>query len=132
MLSNQGYKGQSTKLDIYSFSIVMWELLFEKSPFSDELEQVENPFSMLMNIINGHRPKLMFGTSFENVTNDWIEHNFTKKQIQNVGSREKIIQYLAKYVKIMEMCWAQDASQRPEFIEIVDYLENLNSSLFNH
>ena len=80
-----------------------------------------------MRVAKGHRPELLHTKSFsEKQINEWIEHNFTKKQIEALGKSE-IIGFLESYVQIMEKCWAQDSSQRPEFIEIIDLLEELQS-----
>ncbi|EFC47641.1 predicted protein [Naegleria gruberi] len=126
-LLSDNHKGKSTKVDVYSFGVIMWELLYEILPFSNEIDNSTTVFQILMRVAKGHRPELLHAKSFsEKQIDEWIEHNFTKKHIENLGKSE-IIGFLESYVQIMERCWAQDSSQRPEFIEIIDLLEELQS-----
>ena len=111
----------------------MWEILFEESPFSNEIDGFTNVFQILKKVTKGHRPPLLFETSAlleadrNQKVDEWIDHNFTKKQIETIG-KENISKLYESYIEIMEHCWNHDASKRPEFIEITDQLETLQSN----
>ncbi|EFC36588.1 predicted protein [Naegleria gruberi] len=121
LLSNY-HKGQTTKLDVYSFGLIMWEVLFEMVPFSNELSDATTPFSILLQVTNGLRPSLsVMGEHFEYIQ-EWIEDHFTMREIQKIG-KQTIEKCLKDYIEVMKLCWYKEPSNRPEFIEITESLE---------
>jgi hypothetical protein len=102
----------------------MWEILFEYTPFSDELTETKTVFAILMEVIKGHRPKILFGENFEL----WIENNLSRKEIEKFGI-SKLQRSLEDYIDIMKQCWDNDPNQRPEFIQITELLEGIKELL---
>nr|XP_020670418.1 receptor-interacting serine/threonine-protein kinase 4 [Pogona vitticeps] len=85
-----------TKHDVYSFSIVIWGVLTQKKPFSEE----NNILHIMMKVVNGHRP-----------------------QIPPISkSRPRACNNL---IKLMQKCWQDDPSKRPTFQEITSETEDL-------
>lgn len=100
----------------------MWEVLFEKVPFSNELSDATTPFSILLQVTNGLRPSLsIMGEHFEYIQ-EWIEDHFTMREIQKIG-KQTIEKCLKDYIEVMKLCWDKEPSNRPEFIEITESLE---------
>lgn len=91
-------------------------------PFSDELSDTNTVFSILMEVIKGHRPRI--------ITTDqaWIENNISKKEIDKYGI-SKLELSLSDYIEIMKECWNNEPNQRPEFIQVAESLESLLNSL---
>ncbi|KAJ7320591.1 hypothetical protein JRQ81_020102 [Phrynocephalus forsythii] len=85
-----------TKHDVYSFSIVIWGVLTQKKPFSEE----NNILHIMMKVVSGHRP-----------------------QIPPVSkSRPRACSNL---IQLMQKCWQDDPSKRPTFQEITSETEDL-------
>ncbi|KAL8116529.1 hypothetical protein AgCh_022881 [Apium graveolens] len=81
-------KGYDHKVDAYSFSLVLWELLTNKTPF---------------------KGKCCMTVAYVIVT-------------QN--ARPSTDNILKEIVSLLVSCWAEDLTDRPEFIEIKYFLEN--------
>lgn len=102
----------------------MWEILFEIIPFSNELSDVNTPFAILLKVITGYRPSLsLIGDNFENI-NEFIQENFTNKEIQRFGT-ELISNCLREYIELMKLCWHTNPNERPEFLQISASLESI-------
>ncbi|XP_066477395.1 receptor-interacting serine/threonine-protein kinase 4 [Tiliqua scincoides] len=85
-----------TKHDVYSFSIVIWGVLTQKKPFSEE----NNILHIMVKVVNGHRPELpAVSKSRPHACNNLI--------------------------KLMQKCWQDDPSKRPTFQEITSETEDL-------
>ncbi|XP_062982670.1 receptor-interacting serine/threonine-protein kinase 4 [Elgaria multicarinata webbii] len=85
-----------TKHDVYSFSIVIWGVLTQKKPFSEE----NNILHIMVKVVNGHRPELPAVSK----------------------SRPRACNNL---IKLMQKCWQDDPSKRPTFQEITSETEDL-------
>ncbi|KFW05819.1 Receptor-interacting serine/threonine-protein kinase 2, partial [Eurypyga helias] len=85
----------SVKHDIYSYAIIMWEVMSRKQPF----EEVINPLQIMYSVSQGQRLDL----SEESLSMD-IPH------------RELII-------RLIESGWAQDPDERPSFLKCLIDLE---------
>ncbi|KAL0482922.1 hypothetical protein AKO1_014125 [Acrasis kona] len=96
------------KCDVYSFGIVMYEILFERQPFQtdepDAMSTRESGVSMFPSMIalsievaqKGRRPVVP------------VDVNMTAVEEQ--------------YVALMQLCWRQDPNERPSFKEVFEKL----------
>ena len=88
------------KVDVFSFSIMLWELLTRKVPYSDvkELRKVKD--------------------RYEAITHAVSEHNM-RPEIPETCPHD--------LQTLMVHCWAMDAFARPDFNGIVQYLQRLKN-----
>ncbi|XP_009809236.1 ankyrin repeat and protein kinase domain-containing protein 1 [Gavia stellata] len=98
----QNSKPPGIKYDVYSFGIVIWEVLMQKKPYAGA-----NMMAIIVKVAAGKRPCL------EPVRDDWP------------GECQQM-------VDLMKRCWDQDPKQRPSFTDIpveTDMLLSLIQSL---
>ncbi|NXP23077.1 ANKK1 protein, partial [Scytalopus superciliaris] len=84
----QNSKPPGIKYDVYSFGIVIWEVLMQKKPYAGA-----NMMAIIVKVAAGKRPGL------ELITDDWP------------GECQQM-------VDLMKRCWDQDPKQRPSFSDI--------------
>ena len=120
-----------TKIDVYSFAIIMYELLFEENPYLNETSKKIHHFRpspsnlKSLNVIfsvakEGHRPTVPFLNKEE--LSEWLdEYNVENKQ----GGNEDMISAVEDYVTLMKRCWEQVPSNRPTFTQIIDTLSKI-------
>ncbi|XP_075697097.1 ankyrin repeat and protein kinase domain-containing protein 1 [Rhinoderma darwinii] len=77
------------KYDVYSYSIVIWELLTQKKPFAGN-----SMMTVIVKVAAGHRPPL------EDISED--------------GPME-----CQQMIDLMKRCWNQDPNRRPSFSDII-------------
>ncbi|XP_075861289.1 receptor-interacting serine/threonine-protein kinase 2 isoform X2 [Microcebus murinus] len=95
----------SVKHDIYSYAIIMWEVLSRKQPF----EEVINPLQIMYSVSQGHRPD----TSEESLPYD--------------------IPHRALMISLIESGWAQNPDERPSFLrKTQDYSAKPHYCPVNH
>nr|XP_033798200.1 receptor-interacting serine/threonine-protein kinase 4 isoform X2 [Geotrypetes seraphini] len=85
-----------TKHDVYSFAIVMWGILTQKKPFSEE----KNILFIMVKVVSNQRPELSALPK----------------------SRPKECSIL---IKLMQRCWHENPDKRPSFQEITSETEIL-------
>ncbi|XP_074126181.1 receptor-interacting serine/threonine-protein kinase 2 isoform X2 [Sminthopsis crassicaudata] len=85
----------SIKHDIYSFAIIMWEVLSRKQPF----EEVINPLQIMYSVSKGNRPD----TDTESLPPD--------------------IPHRTRMINLIEAGWAQNPDERPSFLKCLIELE---------
>jgi serine/threonine protein kinase len=88
-------KTYNEKCDVYSFAMVMYEMFFERTPFSDEYIELEHfitVFHHAQEIISGRRPI---------IPEDYI---YNEPELE--------------FISLMKVCWNQEPSIRPTFAEI--------------
>ncbi|KAM9175275.1 ankyrin repeat and protein kinase domain-containing protein 1 [Mergus octosetaceus] len=98
----QNTKPPGIKYDVYSFGIVIWEVLMQKKPYAGA-----NMMAIIVKVAAGKRPCL------EPTRDDWP------------GECQQM-------VDLMKRCWDQDPKQRPSFTDIpveTDMLLSLIQSL---
>ncbi|XP_038665027.1 receptor-interacting serine/threonine-protein kinase 2 [Scyliorhinus canicula] len=88
-------KRADVKHDMYSYSIIMWEVLSRKQPFED----ATNPVQVMFSVLQGSRPD----TSEESLPLD-------------IPNRETLL-------ALMTSGWSQNPNERPSFIKCLMELE---------
>ncbi|MCI4385750.1 hypothetical protein PGIGA_G00054400 [Pangasianodon gigas] len=96
---SQNPEPPTSKYDVYSFAIVMWEILTQKRPFCGM-----NMTEILIRVTSGKRPNV------EKVPDDKPHE-------------------CEEMIGIMQRCWRQDSSERPAFSETVWMTEALSEAL---
>ncbi|CAI5795362.1 repeat and kinase domain-containing 1 [Podarcis lilfordi] len=78
-----------TKFDVYSFGIVIWEILTQKKPYSGV-----KTMAVIVTVATGQRP------SMEPIRDDWPAE-------------------CQQMVDLMKRCWDQEPQRRPSFTDVV-------------
>ncbi|NXB78897.1 RIPK2 kinase, partial [Donacobius atricapilla] len=85
----------SVKHDIYSYAVIMWEVMSRKQPF----EEVINPLQIMYSVSQGQRLDL------------------------SEGSLSMEIPHRGLVIRLMESGWAQNPDERPSFLKCLIDLE---------
>ncbi|NWY75517.1 RIPK2 kinase, partial [Erithacus rubecula] len=85
----------SVKHDIYSYAVIMWEVMSRKQPF----EEVINPLQIMYSVSQGQRLDL------------------------SEGSLSMDIPHRGLVIRLMESGWAQNPDERPSFLKCLIDLE---------
>ncbi|MNE79194.1 Protein tyrosine kinase [compost metagenome] len=102
-------KTQSEQTEIYAFSMLMFELLFQTKAL--HVEENASLFTIGLEVVAGKRPQF-----------PWIDD----QGMEEWCNRRKMNQEQAtQYINLMTKCWSADASQRPSFKEIQSILNDL-------
>src|SRR5689334_3608369 len=101
VLANQKY---TDRCDVYSFSICMYELFYEKQPYRgvNQQEDLDTLFNLGIAVMEGKRPLIL------DLEYSEMEQNF---------------------IELMKKCWDQDPNQRPSFYELFNELEKIKVKL---
>ncbi|XP_041090994.1 ankyrin repeat and protein kinase domain-containing protein 1 [Polyodon spathula] len=95
----QNSKPPGTKNDVYSFAIVIWEVLTQKRPYSGA-----NMMTVIVKVAAGRRPGM------EDVPEDRPQE-------------------CEQMINLMQRCWCQESSRRPCFADITKETEVLHEML---
>jgi hypothetical protein len=79
----------STKADVYSFGVIMFEVFFETVPYSEEAAN-NSIIGLSTSVINGKRPVI-------------------PQRADDVSLNEK------RYLDLMQECWSGNPDERPSF-----------------
>ncbi|XP_065834398.1 uncharacterized protein [Oscarella lobularis] len=82
-------KGYGTSADVYSFGIVLWEIITRKLPYQDIQSEYKYMCDLMDSIISGLRPTLSPSVLSQSCPND--------------------------YVELMTACWDEEPNERPPF-----------------
>ena len=123
----------SPSLDVYSFSIIMWELFFAQAPYTNSNGLCENkttcrnmtPLSILSKVSRGERPVVPFNTRTE--LESWLE-KYVPEYVSPKTSFT-LVYVVDDYVSLMKECWNQDATLRPSFQDISHRLSYMQEQL---
>lgn len=100
----------NSSCDVYSFGIVMWEVLTEGNPYDEQLKKI--PASQIPY-------KVATDKDFRPILPD----------IESLLEGNQNLQYEAKslneYTELMQRCWTHEPSSRPTFTEVVQQLKQL-------
>jgi serine/threonine protein kinase len=102
--------GYTTKADVFSFGIVLWELWTRKEPY----QGLSKPEIILGVAKEGLRPPLP--TTFP---------VSSTADTTNTTSAVSLTESQKEYLALMQACWADDPSLRPSFGEIVERLRHI-------
>ena len=121
----------ATKLDVYSFSIIMYELLycivpFIENPLTKEVQKDASPYRIPYLVSLGNRPIIL--KSREEI-NEWIINQdsqiFNIRKDSNQFDGSGIISLVERYQNLMVKCWNQAPLERPSFNDIINELSVL-------
>ena len=128
----------SEKLDVFSFSIIMYELLFEVTPYltfssrkiyrfrsAPNINQDTAAFSVPSKVAKGIRPVVPFLNDEE--LELWVQEHIYPSEQSTLNSLQTCITIISRYVSLMQKCWSQTPSERPSFSYILHELSNLQS-----
>ncbi|KAI7835872.1 hypothetical protein COHA_010220 [Chlorella ohadii] len=92
--------------DVFSFGVVLWELLTWRAPWS---EVGGNPWQLAAGVIGGKRPELP-----------------PREELPGPDTAQ--FGGLDAYIALMQRCWAAEPAERPGFAEVVRQLRTLLTS----
>lgn len=100
VMSNKDY---DEKADVYSFAVILYELLTKQEFLGDISRFMSDKEQM---IIEGKRPEL--------------------------DPNDQEINMVPEYVELMKSCWAQDPEARPTFVQCTAQLVEIRNKYFPH
>ncbi|EFC37544.1 predicted protein [Naegleria gruberi] len=127
-ISHESKISRATKMDVYSFGIIMWELFFELTPYTVSSKVGANaslaPVNVLGMVLNGYRPLVPFETIEE--LQEWLN-------MYPVSNMNPVA--ILEYFILAKQCWNQQTDLRPSFSiirsELLKILSTCNSRTTN-
>ena len=119
----------SSKVDVYSFGIMMHEIFFLEKPYrslSSKSKQIWNPwdsgYSFGKKVLNGARPEIPFHLEDQPEIENWFS-------LCNKPGFPFHYAATARFFKLVESCWDHNPDNRPSFNEIADNLEEISQEV---
>lgn len=107
------------KCDVYAFSMLMYELLFECKPYEN---QDFNLFTIALKVINGLRPAVPFNIEDQKSLELFASSILTKYPKTYTAS------VIYDYVLLMKQCWAIE-NERPSFEQIFEQIKEFRKRI---
>jgi serine/threonine protein kinase len=104
-INNSVKQEQATKVDVYSFGIIMYETFFEKQPYHDDNLQNDSVFTLGLRVVKNERPQIPNG----------IGVDVTPVELQ--------------YIELMQQCWSLKPEDRPSFVQIHSTFEEIQTKI---
>lgn len=113
VISSSGH--YSNKCDVYSFGIVMWEMLAEREPYFDQ----QNKQSILFQVAKNPE----FRPTVPSLADSSIARDPLLLSLPDSASA-----LMEQFVALMRQCWSHDPAARPTFERLVGALQQLEAS----
>ncbi|KAF0973736.1 hypothetical protein FDP41_007123 [Naegleria fowleri] len=138
-LSKEDRFKNASKIDVYSYSIIMWSLFFEENPFSyskklyhfsenDNTEEANtHALNILSFVLRGSRPKIPFDNPDQ--MKEWVTEYMCNKEKCNEVMSNALLEGVSNYIDLMKQCWHQLPRERPSFETIVIELYEIQNIL---
>jgi len=129
ILGDSGH-AYSTKVDVFSFGIIMYELFFEETPYLNNSEKInrfsnqeaaQNCFNIPSRVLNGLRPAIPFSNDEEQAI--WLQEYVLPRE--DGVSLLAMMQLTDAYFKLTKMCWSGNYRERPSFTTISERLSEM-------
>ncbi|KAG2378821.1 hypothetical protein C9374_007969 [Naegleria lovaniensis] len=128
----------TTKLDVYSFAIIMYELFFEENPYlnihSEKIHRFTSPdisdkscFNIPAKVIKGLRPKIPFSNEEEQRV--WISEYIRPRE--HYLDNDDLFELTSQYLHLMIQCWSGKSQHRPDFSSVTTTLSNMYNKFFD-
>jgi len=124
---------KATKVDVYSFAIIMWELFFEVPPFcesektgnSGSISKNNSTINILNSVLNGKRPSIPFSNEEELL--EWL----AVYPMSGMKKNSQFLRGILQYFDLVRECWDGDAMKRPPFFVIDQRLFDISQLIAN-
>ena len=112
------------KIDVYAFSIIMWEILFEtipfiESPVSNSIRRDIPTIKIPYLVTKGERPTILQNSD---EISQWVQQH-------GLETYRNIHSFIENYQRLLTNCWLQSPLKRPTFTEILNSIEDLRKLL---
>ncbi|KAG2379099.1 hypothetical protein C9374_007737 [Naegleria lovaniensis] len=109
------------KVDVYSFSIILWEVFFERIPYVDDIQS--STFKVPYLVIQGLRPLILFKNREE--IRMWINTTSSIMSRETISNMDNMVDAIYEYFELMKKCWNKEPQERPSFDEIREVLSSI-------
>jgi serine/threonine protein kinase len=104
VMMNTVKQESSTKADVYSFGVIMYEMFFEKMPYGEH-GSMDSVIGLSTKVVRGRRPEVPENT------------------YDNVSREERV------YLDLMQECWSELPEDRPSFDHIFTVFMDISSGI---